>query len=148
MEVILLSDIKSVGKKDDIVKLSDGYARNFVLKKGLGVEANKQNLYELEQRKEKERQEALEILELAKKKKEEIEKVVVKLTIKMGDNGKSFGSITSKEVSDGLNSQHNIEIDKRKIVVENPIKTLGEFNVPIKLHPDVTASLKVIIGEE
>ena len=134
MEVILLSDIKSVGKKDDIVKLSDGYARNFVLKKGLGVEANKQNLYELEQRKEKERQEALEILELAKKKKEEIEKVVVKLT--------------SKEVSDGLNSQHNIEIDKRKIVVENPIKTLGEFNVPIKLHPDVTASLKVIIGEE
>ncbi len=148
MEVILLSDIKSVGKKDDVVKLSDGYARNFVLKKGLGVEANKQNLYELEKRKEKERELALEILEEAKQKKAEIEKISVKLTIKMGDNGKSFGSITSKEVSEDLNKQHKIDIDKRKIVIENPIKTTGEFNVPIKLHPDVTADLKIIIGEE
>lgn len=148
MQVILLSDVKSVGKRDEIVKLSDGYARNFIIKKGLGVEANKQSLYELEQRKEKERQEAKQLLDEAKEKKAEIEKVLVKLKIKLGDNGKSFGSISGKEISEGLLEQHKIDIDKRKLVLDNVIKTTGDIKVPVKLHSEITADLRVLIEEE
>lgn len=148
MQVILLSDVKSVGKRDEIVKLSDGYARNFIIKKGLGVEANKQSLYELEQRKEKERQEAKQLLDEAKEKKAEIEKVLVKLKIKLGDNGKSFGSISGKEISEGLLEQHKIDIDKRKLVLDNVIKTTGEIKVSVKLHSEITADLRVLIEEE
>lgn len=147
MKVILLADVKNVGKKGDILNAADGYARNFLLPKKLGIEATNSNLNELnlknKSEENKKKIEYEECLELAKT----INELTITIPAKTGDNGKLFGSITNKEISSFLKEQSNLSIDKKKIVLKDPIKSLGETTVTIKLHPKVTASLKVSIKE-
>lgn len=143
MEVILMQDVKTLGKKGDIVKVSDGYARNFILPKKLGVEATKQNLYELKLQKNAEDKRRAEILEEARKLGKKLETVKVKLTLKAGEGGKTFGSISTKEIASAVKEQAGLELDRKKIQLSEPIKNAGSYTVVIKLHPKVTAELKV-----
>ena len=147
MEVILLQDVKTLGKKGEIVKINDGYARNFVLPKKLGVEANTKNLNDLKLEKARqanqEAQERAEAKELAAK----IEEQAVKVTIKTGEGGRVFGAVSSKEISAAAKEQLGLDIDKKKMKLEESIKTLGTYEVPVKLHREVTAKLKVVVGE-
>lgn len=145
MEVILMEDVKSLGKKGDIVKVSDGYARNYILPKKLGVEATKQNLYELQLKKDAEDRRQQEILAEAKELAKKIEQTTVNLKIKTGEGGKTFGSISTKEISAGLSEQIGMEIDKKKVQLSDPIKNVGSYTVGVKLHPKVTAELKVVV---
>lgn len=147
MKVILLEDVKSLGKKGQIVDVSDGYARNFILAKKLGLEANPKNMNDLKLRKAHEDKLAAQRLEEAKKFAEELKGVQVVLSIKAGEGGKLFGSISSKEIAQAAKNQLNIEIDKKKMVLPSPIKAVGTTLVPIKLHPQVTGELKVIVNE-
>ena len=145
MKVILLQDIKGVGKKDQIINANDGYAKNFLFPKKLAVLADSNNLKKLEnQHKVEEAKKQEEILK-AQNLANLIETKVVKIMVKIGDNGKIFGAVTNKEISTELKKQHNIEIDKKKILLEESIKTVGEKQVDIKLHPKVLAKLKLII---
>lgn len=148
MKVILLQDVKSLGKKGEIVNVNDGYARNFILPKKLGVEANNKNLNELKLQKKKEDKIAQENLDAAKQLKAELEAGKVELSIKVGEGGKTFGSISSKEIAAAVKDQMGLEADKKKIQLKETIKTLGTHNVPVKLHPEVTAELKVVVKEE
>lgn len=143
MEVILIEDVKSLGKKGDIVKVSDGYARNFILPKKLGLEATKQNLYDLKLQKEAEDRRQKEILEEAKKLASKLEASTVKLQIKAGEGGKTFGSISTKEIAAALNEQPGLQLDRKKIQLSEPIKKAGSYTVAIKLHPKVTVDIKV-----
>ena len=148
MKVILLDNIKGVGKKDEIINASDGYARNFLLPKKLAVEANAENLSKLNNKKEaasyKKDVEKQNAEELAKK----LKGIMLKIKVKAGENGKIFGGVTSKEISENLKSQYNYIIDKKKIDLKENIKTLGEFNVSIKLYEGVVASLKIQVISE
>ena len=148
MKVILLQDVKSLGKKGEIVNVNDGYARNFILPKKLGVEANNKNLHELKLQKKKEDKIAQENLDAAKQLKAELEAGKVELSIKVGEGGKTFGSISSKEIAAAVKDQMGVEADKKKIQLKETIKTLGTHHVPVKLHPEVTAELKVVVTEE
>lgn len=148
MEVILTQDVKSLGKKGDIVKVSDGYARNYILPKKLGVEATKQNLYELKLQKDAEERRQQEILDEAKALAKKIEASTVTLKIKVGEGGKTFGSISTKEIAAALKEQSGIELDRKKIQLSEPIKNLGTYNVGVKLHPNVTVDLKVVVVAE
>lgn len=148
MEVILLQDVKSLGKKGEIVKINDGYARNFILPKKLGVEANNKNLNDLKLQKAAEAKKAQEILEEAQKLAEEIATKKVVLGIKTGEGGKTFGSVSTKEIAVACKEQLDLEIDKKKMVLDEPIKSPGIFTVPIKLHAKVTAQLKVHVEEK
>ena len=143
MKVILLDNIKGVGKKDEIINASDGYARNFLFPKKLAVEANAENISKLNNRKEaanyKKDVEKQNAEELAKR----IKGIMLKIRVKAGENGKIFGGVTAKEISDNLKTQYKFEIDKKKIDLKEPIKTLGEFNVAIKLFEGVIANLRV-----
>ena len=143
MKVILLDNIKGVGKKDEIINASDGYARNYLLPKKLAVEANAENMAKLNNKKEaanyRKDVEKQNAEELAKK----LKGIMLKIKVKSGENGKIFGGVTSKEISDNLKSQYNFDIDKKKIELKETIKTLGEFNVSIKLFEGVIANLKV-----
>ena len=143
MKVILLSDIKGVGKKDEIINAADGYARNYLLPKKLAVEANAENMTKLNNKKEaasfKKDDEKQNAEELAKK----LKGIMLKLKVKAGENGKIFGGITAKEISENLKSQYNFMIDKKKIELKETIKALGEYNVPIKLFEGVVADLKI-----
>ena len=143
MEVILLEDVKTLGKKGQIVKVNDGYARNFILPKKLGVEANSANRNDLKLHNANEEKIAKEKLEDAKKLAQLLEKSKVVIKIKAGKGDKVFGAISGKEISAEAKKQLNLDIDKKKIVLDEPIKTLGSHDVKIKLHKDVTASLKV-----
>lgn len=143
MKVILLSDIKGVGKKDEVINASDGYARNYLLPKKLAVEANAENMNKLNNKKEaasyrkdveKQNAEAL-----AKK----LKGIMLKIKVKAGENGKIFGGVTAKEISDNLKSQYNFAVDKKKIELKETIKTLGSFSVPVKLFEGITADLRV-----
>lgn len=145
MEVILLQDVKTLGKKGDIVKVNDGYARNFLLPKKLGMEANKQNLNELSRQKAAEEKRQKELLEEAKEQAKKLEVLTVKVSIKAGEGGKTFGSVSSKEITGSIKEQYGMDIDKKKLVLTDPIKQAGEYTVPVKLHPQVTAQLKVIV---
>lgn len=145
MEVILIQDVKSLGKKGDVVKVSDGYARNFILPKKLGVEATKQNLYDLEQQKAAEAKRQKEILEEAKDFAKKLEEITVKLSIKAGEGGKTFGSVSTKEIVAGVKDQFGFDIDKKKLQLSDPIKNAGSYTVPVKLHPQVTAEMKVLV---
>lgn len=147
MKVILLQDVKSLGKKGQEVNVSDGYARNLLLPKGLGVEATAKNKNELKLQKAHEEKVAKEILEAAQTFGKELETKEVVLTIKVGEGGRVFGSISTKEIAEAAKSQLNIEIDKKKMMLPNPIKALGTTLVPVRLHPKVTANLKVIVRE-
>lgn len=148
MEIILLQDVKSLGKKGEVVKVSDGYARNFILPKKLGVEATKQNLYELNNQKAAEEKRQKEILEEARKQAQEMENMTVKVKIKVGEGGKTFGSVSNKEIATAIKEQYKVDIDKKKIVMNHPIKQVGIYTVPVKLHPQVTAGIKVAVEAE
>ena len=147
MKVILLEDVKSLGKKGQIVNVSDGYARNMILPKKLGVEATSKNLNDLKLRKANEEKVAQENLDAAKAFAEELSTKEVILTLKVGEGGRTFGSVSSKEISEAAKKQLNIDIDKKKLQLENPIRNLGVTNVPVRLHPKVTGSLKVWVKE-
>lgn len=147
MKVILLEDVKSLGKKGQIVNVSNGYARNMILPKKLGVEATSKNLNDLKLRKANEEKVAQENLDAAKAFAEELSTKEVILTLKVGEGGRTFGSVSSKEISEAAKKQLNLEIDKKKLQLENPIRNLGVTNVPVRLHPKVTGSLKVWVKE-
>lgn len=147
MKVILLEDVKSLGKKGEIVTVNEGYARNFILPKKLGVEANAKNMNDLKLQKANDEKVAKEIYEEALALKEKIEAGEVKLTIKSGEGGRTFGSVSSKEIANAAGTQLNLELDKKKIHLPEPIKSLGTHNVTVKLHPKVSAELKVKVTE-
>ncbi len=148
MKVILKEDVKSLGKKGQIVEVSDGYARNFILKKGKGVEATSKNLNDLKLQKANEDKIAQENYEAAQELGEKIEAGQIQVSIKTGEGGKAFGSVSSKEIAEEAKSQLGLDIDKKKIQLKETIKTLGTHNVPVKLHPKVTVELKVVVTEE
>ncbi|MCR5368168.1 MULTISPECIES: 50S ribosomal protein L9 [Eubacterium] len=145
MKVILIQDVKSLGKAGQIVDVNDGYARNFVLPKKLGLEATSKNLNDLKLKKQHDDKVAAENLADAKELAKKIEAIAVNTKVKVGEGGRSFGSVSSKEISEELEKQHSIKIDKKKIVVKDAIKNIGTYTVSVKLHPEVTASLKVVV---
>lgn len=147
MEVILLEDVKSLGKRGELVKVNDGYARNFLLKKKLGVEATAKNRNELKLQKQHEEKVALEKLEDAKAFAEELKEKSVTVSIKTGSGGRSFGSVSTKEVALAAKEQLGYELDKKKMVLNEPIKSPGVYMMPIKLHQKVTGELKVVVKE-
>ncbi|HIX59507.1 MAG TPA: 50S ribosomal protein L9 [Candidatus Blautia gallistercoris] len=147
MKVILLTDVKSLGKQGDIVNVSDGYARNMILPKKLGVEATPKNLNDLKLKKANEEKVAKENLEAAREFAKGLEGKQVVLTLKVGEGGKTFGSVSSKEISEAAKEQLGLDIDKKKLHLPSPIKSLGTTMVPVKLHPKVTGELKVVVKE-
>ena len=147
MEVVLLEDVKALGKKGQIVKVNDGYARNFILPKKLGVEATSKNLNDLKLQKANEAKLAAEQLAAAKELAAKIEAGSVSLSMKAGESGKAFGSVSSKEIAAAATEQLGLDIDKKKLVLPEPLKTFGTHQVPLKLHKDVTAKLTVKIVE-
>ena len=147
MEVILLEDVKSLGKKGEVVKVSDGYAANFILPKKLGVEATKANLTQLKNQKKKEAQEAADLLASMQEYAKEVEKATIRVTMKAGEGGRAFGSISSKEIATEAKKQFGLDIDKKKIQLAEPIRNFGTTEVQVKLHPQVTATLKVSVTE-
>ncbi len=147
MKVILLQDVRSVGKRGDVVEVSDGYAKNFIFKKKLGTPADAKNLNDLKLRKENEEKVAAENLADAEKFAEVIASKTVTVRLKAGEGGKTFGSVSSKEIAQEAKTQFDMDIDKKKIVLPEAIKSFGVFEVPVKLHPKVTATLKVKVEE-
>ncbi|WP_067840437.1 50S ribosomal protein L9 [Amphibacillus sediminis] len=147
MKVIFQQDVKGKGKKGEVKNVSEGYARNYLLKNNLAVEATPGNLKALEAQKNKQQRQEQEIVEEAKQLKERLAKLEVTLKTKAGDAGRLFGSITSKQIADELAKRHNIKIDKRKIELDQPIRSLGYTHVPVKLHPDVIGEIKVHVTE-
>ncbi|WRS28057.1 50S ribosomal protein L9 [Oscillospiraceae bacterium MB08-C2-2] len=148
MKVILQQDVQGSGKKGDVVNVSDGYARNFLLKKGLAIQANAQAMQEVKSKEaakqhkiDMEVQEANKLADLLKDK-------TIKVTAKAGAGGKLFGSVTAKEIADELKKQLNVTADKRKIVLENEIKAFGTYPVEVKLYQGISANLFVMVGEE
>lgn len=147
MKVILLEDVKALGKKGEIVEVNDGYARNFILPKKLGKEATGANLNDLKLQKANADKVAAENLANAKDLKGKLEEKTYQLSIKAGEGGKVFGSVTGKEIAQAAKEQYGFEIDKKKIALKEPIKTFGTHTVTVKLHPQVTAELKVVVTE-
>ncbi len=143
MKVILLDNVKGVGKKDEVINVNDGYARNFLFPKKLAVEANDGNLSKLKSKQDskafKKGEDKKQALEL----KEKLSKITLKIFVKAGENGKIFGGVTSKDIADKLKESYNIEVDKKKIDLKETIKTIGVFNIEIKLFEDVIANLKI-----
>lgn len=148
MKVILLQDVKTLGKKGDIVDINEGYARNFVLPKKLGLEANNKNLNDLKLQKANDAKIAKEQLEQAQDLAKKVEELSVVTYIKSGEGGRTFGSVSSKEIAKAMKEQHGIELDKKKISLQDSIKSLGVHEVTIKLHPKVSATLRVKVQEE
>ena len=147
MEVVLLEDVKALGKKGQIVKVNDGYARNFILPKKLGIEATSKNLNDLKLQKANADKIAAEQLQAAKDLAAELAEKSITLSIKAGEGGKAFGSVSSKEITKAIQDQLGMEIDKKKLVLPEPLKTFGTHEVPIKLHRDVTGKLAVKVVE-
>ncbi|MCG1021124.1 50S ribosomal protein L9 [Sutcliffiella horikoshii] len=148
MRVIFLKDVKGKGKKGEVKNVADGYAHNFLLKQGLAMEASNGNLKSLEAQKNKEVKEAEQELENAKELKATLEKLTLEFHTKAGEGGRLFGSITTKQIAEELHKKHKIKIDKRKMELNDAIRALGYTNVPVKLHTDVTATLKVHVTEQ
>ena len=148
MKIILIEDVKSLGKKGEIVNVNDGYARNFILPKKLGLEATGKNLNDLKLQRANEEKVAQEIWDEAKELGKKLEAGKVELAIKIGEGGRAFGSVSSKEIAVAVKEQMGYDIDKKKIQLKDSIKTLGTHMVPVKLHPKVTAELKVVVTEE
>ena len=147
MKVILLEDVKALGKKGQIVNVSDGYARNMILPKKLGLEATPKNLNDLKLQKANEEKVAKEVYEAAQAFAKDLETKEVILTLKTGEGGRTFGSVSTKEIAAAVKEQMGYDIDKKKIQLKEAIKTLGTHNVPVKLHTKVTAELKVVVKE-
>ena len=148
MKVILLENVKSLGKQGEIVNVNDGYARNFILPKKLGVEATGKNLNDLKLQKNNEKKVAQENLDAAKELAAELSAGKVELAIKVGEGGRTFGSVSSKEIAVAVKDQMQLDIDKKKIQLKESIKSLGTHIVTVKLHPEVSAELKVVVKEE
>ncbi len=148
MKIILLQDVKSVGKKGDIIDANDGYARNFLIPKKMGVPANAENMNNLKLQKSNEAKIAQEQLEEAQNFAKELESKEVVLSIKAGEGGRTFGSVSSKEIATAFKEQCGITIDKKKIQLQESIKNFGVYEVKIKLHPKVTGTLKVKVKEQ
>lgn len=148
MKVILLADVKTLGKKGEVVDVSDGYARNFILPKKLGVEASSQNMNDLKLQKANEIKVAKEQLAAAQAFAKELETKEVVVTMKGGEGGKVFGSVSTKEIAQAAKEQCSMEIDKKKIQLAEPIKSFGVYEVKVKLHPQVVGTLKVKVREE
>ena len=148
MKVILLEDVKSLGKKDQVVDVSDGYARNFLFSKKLGIEATPQNMNNLKLQKANEAKIAKENLEKAKALAEELSKLTVTVKMKAGEGGRAFGSVSSKEIAEEAKKQHGVELDKKKIVLPEAIKAFGSYEVTVKLHPEVQAKIVVKVEED
>lgn len=148
MKVILLENVKPLGKKGEIVNVNDGYARNFILPKKLGVEATGKNLNDLKLQKNNEKKVAQENLDAAKELAAELSAGKVELAIKVGEGGRTFGSVSSKEIAVAVKDQMQLDIDKKKIQLKESIKSLGTHIVTVKLHPEVSAELKVVVKEE
>ena len=148
MKVIFQKDVNGKGKKGEVKNVSEGYARNYLLKNNLAVEATSGNLKALEAKKNKEKNLEQEEINEAEQLKEQLANMEVELQTKAGDKGRLFGSITSKHIAETLKKNHNIKIDKRKIELDNPIRTMGYTDVPVKLHPDVTGTIKVHVTEQ
>jgi len=146
MKVLLKADIKGVGKKDQVINAADGYARNYLFPKDLAVPADEANMSNLKVRQNAETARKSKELEDAKKVAEKINGITLNLKVKAGENGKLFGAVTSKEISETLKQEHNIDIDKKKIVLSEPIKNIGGTQVEIKLHEGVSARLSVMIA--
>jgi large subunit ribosomal protein L9 len=148
MKVILKEDIKGVGKKGELINASDGYARNYLFPKGLAMEATEGNLAMLKEKKDaqkfKKDNERNEAQELAKK----VSGLVVKFSVKTGEGGRLFGSITSKDIAEEIKKQHKIDVDKRKIVLDEPIKASGTYNLEVKVYPEISAKIKVEVAGE
>ena len=148
MRIILTQDVKALGKKGEIVNVNDGYARNFILPKKLGLEATGKNLNDLKLQKANEEKVAQQIWDDAKELGKKLEAGKVELAIKIGEGGRAFGSVSSKEIAVAVKEQMGYDVDKKKIQLKDAIKALGTHMVPVKLHPKVTAELKVIVTEE
>lgn len=147
MEIVLLEDVKALGKKGQIVKVNDGYARNFILPKKLGIEATSKNLNDLKLQKANADKIAAEQLQAAKDLAADLAKKSITLSIKAGEGGRAFGSVSSKEIAKAIHDQLGMEIDKKKLVLPEPLKTFGTHEVPVKLHRDVTGKLAVKVVE-
>ena len=148
MKVILLEDVKSVGKKGEIVEVSDAYARNVLIRGKKGVEANSRSLNDLKLQKANDEKLAAENLAAAKELAAQIDKSSIDLKVKVGEGGRLFGSISSKEIAEAAQEQLGLSIDKKKIQLGSPLKALGTTKVPVRLHPKVTAQLTVNISEQ
>lgn len=143
MKVILKADIKGVGKKNEVINASDGYARNFLFPKNLAVEANAENMSKLQAQKEANQYKKDTEKEQAQKLAEKMTKITVRIQVKAGENGKIFGGVSAKDIADELEKQHNIKIDKKKVDIKETIKTLGTHTVQIKLYEGVIGKLNV-----
>ncbi len=149
MKVILLEDVKSLGKKDDIVDVKEGYARNFLFTKNLGVPADAKNLNDVKLRKSRDAKIAAEKLADAKELAGKLEKNTLTCRVKAGKDGRVFGSVSSKEIAVEMKKQYDLDIDKKKLVIDEPIKNLGTYKINAKLHPEVTAVITVdVLPEE
>ena len=148
MRVIFLKDVKGRGNKGDVKEVATGYAQNFLLKQGLAIEATPGNMKALDNQKKKEQQTANKQLTDAEQLKEQMEKLTVELKAKSGEGGRLFGSITNKQIADELKKTHQMKVDRRKIILQDAIRTLGVTKVPVKLHQDITATLTVHVKEE
>ena len=148
MQIILLEDVKALGKKGEIVKVSDGYARNMILPKKLGLEATPGNLASWKMQEKREEKDAAEHLATAQEFKKEVEEKIITLTMKKGEGDRVFGSVSTKEIAQAAKEQHGFDIDKKKLVLPEPIKSFGTHEVPLKLHPQVTATLRVKVIEQ
>ncbi len=148
MKVILLKDVKTLGKRGDVVEASDGYARNVLIPKKMGVEANKKNMNDLKLQQQHADKMAKENLEAARAMAKEIGEWLVETKIRAGEGGRTFGSVSSKEICAAVKEQYHVDLDKKKVIVEEPIRMLGTVEVKIKLHPQVTAVMRVHVSAE
>lgn len=148
MKVILLKDVKGTGKKGEVKEVSDGYARNFLIKKGVAVEASQANMKELDEKEKSKERKALIEYEEAVLLGKQMEEINIQIEVKAGEGGRLFGSITYKEIAEQLKKQKNLDIDKRKILMDEPIRTLGSTFVEIKLHQKVTTKIRVDVKEK
>ncbi|GAB6153409.1 50S ribosomal protein L9 [Desulfosporosinus burensis] len=146
MKVILQTDVKGTGKKGQILEVADGFARNFLFPKKLAIEATTGNIQDVshkkaveQRRKEKEKEDAIKL-------GDKLNALLIEVKTKTGEGGRLFGSVTSKEIAEALKKQHNVEVDKRKLEIKEPIKTLGSFEVYVKVHPEVVAKLQVHVS--
>lgn len=147
MKIILIQDVKKLGKKGDIIEVNDGYARNYILPQKLGIEATGKNLNDLKLQKQKEEKDAQKLLDEAKELAEKLGGQAVAVKMKAGEGGKVFGSVSAKEIAEALKKQGSLEIDKKKIQLQEPIRSFGVHEVSVKLHPQVTGTLRVKVEE-
>ncbi len=147
MKIVLLENVKKLGKKDEIIEVSDGYARNVIIPKKLGLPATAENLNNVRLKNKNEEKKEENLRNIAEKNKETIEKAKFVVSIKAGANGKAFGSITSKEIAEAIKNESNIEVDKKDILLDESIKNVGTYDVKVKLHKDIQATIKIEVKE-